>query len=153
MVEIREWQLDDVFQLRELLMHPYFLAKHKTKYLYPKTFFHTTCIIKGYQKANKKKYVIRAIMFHKVVCGFIQCEKKDAHSCEISYWLGHAYWNKGIMQKAVACMCQEAFQRLQVMSIFARVQTKNKASCKVLEKNHFHLEWEDERICIYRKFK
>ncbi len=153
MVEIREWEMDDVFSLRNLSMHPYFVARRVSNYLYPDTFFNTVHVIKGYQNANKEKYLIRAILYHNVVCGFIQCEKKDEQSCEISYWLGYHYWNRGIMKKAIALICREAFTTLHVMSIFGRVKKENIASCKVLESNRFRLESQDESIYIYRKFR
>lgn len=36
----------------------------------------------------------------------------DIHSktCEIGYWLGEDYWNKGIMKKAIKQICAMAFE-------------------------------------------
>jgi RimJ/RimL family protein N-acetyltransferase len=56
-------------------------------------------------------------------------------SAEISYWLGRAYWGKGIGGDAVARFTAESFtHRPDVMSIFAKVHPENRGSARVLER-------------------
>lgn len=58
-------------------------------------------------------------------------------SAEIGYWLAPAYWNAGIMTKAVRQICGEAFERTDLVRIWAEVFAPNAASVRVLEKCGF----------------
>ena len=66
----------------------------------------------------------------------------DIHvkSAEISYWLGEEYWNRGLATKAIGKMCRIAFNRYDIVRIFADVFADNVGSCKALEKCGFILE-------------
>lgn len=65
--------------------------------------------------------------------------QKDIYqkNCEIGYWLGHDYWNKGIMTQVIHIMCQYIFQNYSVHKIYAEIYADNFASAHVLEKNGF----------------
>ena len=60
--------------------------------------------------------------------------------CELGYWLGEAYWGRGIMTQAVRQICEEAFRRFQLLRIDAEPFAGNAASRSVLEKAGFTLE-------------
>ena len=61
-------------------------------------------------------------------------------NAEIGYWLGEAYWNKGIMTNTVQAMVYYAFDNFDFTRLFARVMSMNHSSCRVLEKAGFTLE-------------
>ena len=63
--------------------------------------------------------------------------KKNA---EIGYWLGEAYWGKGIITKAITEMIQFGFNTYDITRIYARPFGTNLASQRVLEKAGFTLE-------------
>jgi len=63
--------------------------------------------------------------------------KKNA---ELGYWLGEAYWGKGIITKAITEMIQFAFTTFDITRIYARPFGTNLASQRVLEKAGFTLE-------------
>lgn len=61
-------------------------------------------------------------------------------SAEVGYWLGEAYWGRGIMSKAVGRVVEHAFSDLSLNRVFARVHEENTASIKTLEKAGFYRE-------------
>ena len=63
-----------------------------------------------------------------------------AHSAEIGYWVGEAYWGKGIATEALRMMSELAFTTLKYRKLFAPVLGPNKASMRVLEKCGYQLE-------------
>lgn len=63
--------------------------------------------------------------------------KKNA---ELGYWLGEAYWGKGIITEAVKQVVKFGFKTYDITRIYARPYGTNTASQKVLEKAGFELE-------------
>lgn len=61
-------------------------------------------------------------------------------SAEIGYWLGEAYWGRGIATDAVRGLTEWAFGRFDLCRIYAKVFEWNPASARVLEKAGFALE-------------
>ncbi len=58
-------------------------------------------------------------------------------SAFLGYKLDQGFINKGYMSAAVGLVVQYAFEELRLHRIEANVMPKNKASLRVLEKNHF----------------
>jgi ribosomal-protein-alanine N-acetyltransferase len=60
----------------------------------------------------------------------------DVHrlSAEIGYWLGEAYWGRGIMTEALRAVTAFAFQAHGLQRIYAGVFEWNPGSMRVLEK-------------------
>jgi RimJ/RimL family protein N-acetyltransferase len=67
---------------------------------------------------------------------------EDVHrfSAEIGYWLGEAFWGKGIMTEVVVGLVNHCFANLPLNRIFATVYANNPASARVFEKAGFCLE-------------
>ena len=63
-----------------------------------------------------------------------------SHSAEIGYWIGEAYWNKGIGTDALFQMTDYAFHKLNLKKLFAPVIEGNSASMRILEKCGYILE-------------
>jgi len=61
-------------------------------------------------------------------------------SAEIGYWLGRAYWGRGVMSEAVRAVTAEAFRRFELTRIFALPFADNPGSIRVLEKAGYTLE-------------
>ena len=61
-------------------------------------------------------------------------------NAELGYWLGEAYWGRGIISKAIAQALAFAFDSYDIDRVFARPFGSNLASQRVLEKNGFSLE-------------
>jgi RimJ/RimL family protein N-acetyltransferase len=78
----------------------------------------------------------------KAVGGIGIALQKDVEriSAEIGYWLGEAYWNKGIMTRAVKLMVKYAFANFPLQKIYTPVFDFNIASMRVLQKAGFERE-------------
>jgi RimJ/RimL family protein N-acetyltransferase len=68
--------------------------------------------------------------------GLMNIEKKFNHA-EIGYWLGQAYWDRGIASRCVQAMVRFGFQRMGLQRISAVIFSPNHRSEKVLLKNGF----------------
>ncbi len=86
---------------------------------------------------------ILAIEYQGVFCGMIGLHpQKDVYrlSAELGYWIGEAFWGKGIATAAVQLMIQHGFDTLQLNRIYAGIFEHNLASMRVLEKCGFEKE-------------
>ena len=61
-------------------------------------------------------------------------------SAELGYWFGRAFWGRGVATEAVRQMCQAGFAAWDIVRIWAEPFARNRASCRVLEKNGFACE-------------
>ena len=61
-------------------------------------------------------------------------------SAEIGYWLGEAFWGRGVMSEAVRALTQWAFDNFNLSRIYAGVLEWNPASIRVLEKAGYQFE-------------
>jgi [ribosomal protein S5]-alanine N-acetyltransferase len=64
----------------------------------------------------------------------------NRRSAEIGYWLGTAYWGRGIATEAVSLFTEWAFNVHGLLRIFAQPFASNLASRRVLEKAGYLLE-------------
>ena len=62
------------------------------------------------------------------------------HSAELGYWLGKAFWGRGIATAAARAVTGYAFRDLGLLRIDALVLTENMPSIRVLEKVGFQRE-------------
>lgn len=58
----------------------------------------------------------------------------ERRAAEIGYWLGEAFWGRGIITSAVRAMTAYGFETLGLTRIFAVPFASNSASVRVLEK-------------------
>ena len=63
-----------------------------------------------------------------------------AHTAEIGYWLNEPYWGRGIATEAVRTMTAYAFDKFDLVRIYAAVFESNPASERVLEKAGYRLD-------------
>jgi RimJ/RimL family protein N-acetyltransferase len=61
-------------------------------------------------------------------------------SAEVGYWLGRAYWNRGLATAAVQALTGWAFSRFDLVRLQAAVFAWNPASARVLEKAGYAFE-------------
>lgn len=73
--------------------------------------------------------------------GYTLHDDVERVSAEIGYWLGSAYWGRGIMTSAVAAVTRRAFNRHEgLRRVYAVPYTRSVASARVLEKVGYRLE-------------
>lgn len=69
--------------------------------------------------------------------GLVRQSDIHRYTAELGYWLGEAYWGRGIATAAVAATTAWALEGFGVMRVFATPFADNPASCQVLEKAGF----------------
>jgi RimJ/RimL family protein N-acetyltransferase len=80
--------------------------------------------------------------------GIVPLTDVERISAEIGYWLGEAYWGRGIMTDAVVAVTAEVFRRFDLQRIFALPFADNAGSIRVLEKAGYALEGRMPRSAI-----
>ncbi len=78
--------------------------------------------------------LIRTILAGDEVAGHV-LRYEEMGRPEVSYWLGKAYWGRGIASQALASFVTQLPER----PLFARVAQDNLASLRVLQKNGFRI--------------
>jgi len=140
-ITIRPLQSSDIQVLASLANNQKIADNLKDYFPYPYTEKDAEDFIKLTEKENPKQNF--GIEYKGKLCGVIGLKiQKDIYrkSGEIGYWIGEAYWGKGIATKAVAIIMNYGFEHLKLNRIFARVFETNTASMKVLENNGFNKE-------------
>jgi ribosomal-protein-alanine N-acetyltransferase len=66
--------------------------------------------------------------------GFVRGADVERYSAEIGYWIGQAYWGRGIVTEAVSMVTEHLFRVMNLLRLFALPLADNAASVRVLEK-------------------
>ena len=140
---LRPWQAEDAAalvrhaddlgvagNLRDVFPHPYTLADAE--------WFVRDCMEK--EGAGQ---LCRAIVLDGQAAGSISLLRgTDVYrqSAELGYWLGQAWWGRGIMTEAAKRLCTQGFAAWDIVRIWAVPFASNAGSRRVLEKAGFALE-------------
>jgi RimJ/RimL family protein N-acetyltransferase len=74
------------------------------------------------------------------VVGVRMKEDIERNTAELGYWLGEAYWGRGILSEVVTAFTPWALKEFKLLRIEAVVFEWNPASARVLEKAGYTLE-------------
>jgi ribosomal-protein-alanine N-acetyltransferase len=66
--------------------------------------------------------------------GWVTGTDVERYSAEVGYWLGEAYWRRGIATEALVLVTGYAFGQLNLLRLFALPFADNSGSIRVLEK-------------------
>jgi ribosomal-protein-alanine N-acetyltransferase len=80
--------------------------------------------------------------------GFVMQPDVERTSAEVGYWLGEAFWGRGIVTDALRAVTSYAIERHGFTRLFAVPFAYNTASCRVLEKAGYVLEARLRRSAI-----
>lgn len=97
-----------------------------------------------------KQGYIRAIINNQQLIGCVGIEMghfEAALTGELGYWVGKAFWGKGIATEAVQQISAEIVSYTKVARLFASVAHPNKSSMRVLEKCGYQLEGIQQKAC------
>jgi RimJ/RimL family protein N-acetyltransferase len=72
--------------------------------------------------------------------GYVPHQDVERTSAEIGYWLGEAFWGRGIVSEALAAVTRHAIKTHHLTRLYAVPFAWNPASCRVLEKAGYVLE-------------
>lgn len=141
-MNLRQWTKDDSKALSNLM------NQADRSYLsnglpYPYTDENANWWLNMVADKDGKDGLYRAVVVDGNIVGMVSVEKKSdvyEKDADISYLLMTEYWGKGITTQAVQELCEEAFEKLDIIRITGSVFGKNEASKKVLTKVGFVLE-------------
>ena len=72
--------------------------------------------------------------------GFSPGTDVERFSAEIGYWIGEAFWGRGITTEALSLVSEYAFRDLGMLRLFALPFADNQQSMRVLEKAGYEKE-------------
>ena len=140
---IREWRLEDKFDLAKALNNKKVLDNLRDGLPYPYTDRDAEEYITQMIAADKTKTFAFAIEADGRVIGSIgafRCDNIHSKTAEIGYYISQPYWGQGCATTSVKELCKYVFDNSDIIRIFAEPFARNIASCRVLEKAGFKLE-------------
>jgi [ribosomal protein S5]-alanine N-acetyltransferase len=66
--------------------------------------------------------------------GYVAGQDVERFSAEIGYWLGEAFWGRGIVTEALVLTTEHAFRNVNILRMFALPFAENAGSVRVLDK-------------------
>lgn len=138
---LRPWSLSDVQSLAKYANNKEIAKNLRDKFPHPYLEEDAENFIRFVQEHNPDG--IMAIEINGEACGGIGIHPQEdiyRKNAEMGYWIGEAYWGKGIMTKAIKQMVMYGFQKFDINRIFAIPFHNNIGSQKALEKAGFKVE-------------
>lgn len=140
---LRPWLLSDAEAVAIAADNPNIAANLRNAFPSPYTsadaeWFVGDCIAQG-----EERRLMRAIVIDGKASGSVGVFVQDdvyEKTAELGYWLAEDHWGKGVMTEAVRQICREAFERFDILRIYAEPFADNLGSRRVLEKAGFTCE-------------
>ncbi|MBA2612620.1 MAG: GNAT family N-acetyltransferase [Bacteroidetes bacterium] len=144
---LRPWTIDDLESLIKNGNNKEIAKNMTNKFPHPYTEENGRSFIE-FATTSTSSCVFAIDVNEKAVGGIGLHLQDDIHcrNAELGYWLGEAFWGKGIITKAITQMVDHGFKSFEIDRIFARPFGINLASQKVLEKAGFKLEARFEKV-------
>ena len=140
---LRPWRQADIEAVAEAADNPNIAANLRNIFPSPYTLADAKWFVEDCIAQGETRQLMRAIAVNGRAAGSISVARKDdvyEKSAELGYWLAEDYWGRGIMTEAVRQICREAFDRFDILRIFAEPFAENLGSRRVLEKAGFVCE-------------
>jgi len=157
--KLRKWKIGDVASVARYANNEKIACNLRDVFPYPYTENDAKYYIESCIKGSEDKQMCRAITIDDIAVGSIGIFLgNDVYqkSAELGYWLAEEYWNKGIMTEAVKQICADAFDRFDIVRIYAEPFADNTGSRKALENAGFALEgimkngvYKRNQVCDY----
>ncbi len=139
---LRPWECSDAERLAAIANNKKIYDNLRDGFPNPYSIEDANKFISDLQQNNNQQKMF-AIEYDGIVVGGIGAFLKEdiyRKNAEIGYYLGEAYWGKGIMTKAVKAITKYIFDNFDVIRVYAEPFARNTGSRKTLEKAGFRLE-------------
>jgi RimJ/RimL family protein N-acetyltransferase len=147
--EVRSWQPSDLASLVLHANNRKIWANLRDRFPHPYSTYDGRTFLRTARKASPETFFAIAVDDAAVGgIGFVLQQDVDRVSSEIGYWLGEAYWHRGITTEALVAVTHHAITRHGLTRVFALPFAFNAASCRVLEKAGYVLEGRLRRSAI-----
>lgn len=140
---LRQWKQEDAEAIAIAANNEKIAANLRNSFPYPYTIEDAKCYVNGCIARGENQQLTKAIATDGKAIGSIGIFIQDdiyKKSAELGYWLSEEYWGKGIMTEAIKQICREAFDKFDIIRIFAEPFAYNTGSRRVLEKAGFTYE-------------
>lgn len=147
--EVRSWEARDIPSLVEQANNRKIWRNLRDSFPHPYTAADGRRFLKNLRASSPETMFAMAVE-GKAVGGIGYVVQKDVErvSAEVGYWLGEAYWNRGIATEALVAVTRYAIERHGLTRLFALPFAWNTASCRVLEKAGYRREARLRRSAI-----
>ena len=142
-VNIRTWKPQDAAALAAQANNRRVSDNLRNTFPYPYTQEDAQFFINRALRTHCDRAWVRAIEVDGTVAGGVTLDFGDDVYCKnaaLGFWLGEAYWDRGIATQVVHDLCAQAFRETPLVRIEAEVLASNPGSIRVLEKNRFQRE-------------
>lgn len=143
MIKLRKYKTSDLDRHLELLAMNGIKANKKNEAVWLKK------AIKNYKK--KPEFYVLAITLNNKIIGNAIAEKIKNKSCDIGFWIGKKYQNKGYATKALKLFLKHIKRKFKPKTIYASHKKGNLASARVLEKAGFKIKCYKRDMCLLAK--
>ena len=140
---LRKWRIEDIASVAHYANNEKIARNLRDAFPYPYTEQDAKSYIETWINNGDDNGICRAIEIDGNAVGSIgvfPCSDVYRRTAELGYWLAEEYWGKGIMTAAAKQICAEAFEKLDIVRIYAEAFAHNGGSRRVLEKSGFILE-------------
>ena len=138
-ISLRKWQREDAKALAALLNNPNILKNLRDGIPYPYTEKDALEYINIMLNTNAYAYAVCADSIVVGSIGVFRQENIHFRTAELGYYLSEDYWGKGIMTEAVKQICQELFEKTDLLRIYAEPFADNIGSRRVWKKRGFSM--------------
>ena len=139
--EIRSWRASDLDSLVRHADNRNIWINLRDRFPHPYTRRDGRSFIRAMREADPETAFAIAVDGAAVGgVGFVLHQDVERVSAEIGYWLGEAYWGRGITSDALIALTRYAIEMHGLTRVFAVPFAYNAASCRVLEKAGYVLE-------------
>lgn len=143
---LRQWEINDAISLAENINNKKIWDNVRDSLPFPYTEDDAKAFIAFTRETPYPQNFAIVVNNKAVGCvGISPCIDVERISAEIGYWLGEAYWGRGITSDAVKAVTEYIFKYTDIIRLFASVYEHNHASMKVLENAGY------ARLCILHK--
>jgi RimJ/RimL family protein N-acetyltransferase/diadenosine tetraphosphate (Ap4A) HIT family hydrolase len=140
--EIRDWRLGDAAALARHANDPRIARNLRDRFPHPYTVADADAFLATAVAMQPRTFFAIAVDGQAVGgIGYTLHDDVERASVEIGYWLGTAFWGRGMMTAAVAALTQYVFdQHADVQRIYAVPFSGSVASLRVLDKAGYQVE-------------
>jgi ribosomal-protein-alanine N-acetyltransferase len=133
--EVRSWAAGDVPALVVHANNHHIWINLRDRFPHPYTKADARAFIREARRAEPETNFAIAVDAAAIGgIGFQLQSDVDRVSAEIGYWVGEAYWGRGIATEALVGVTRHAVEHHGLTRLFALPFAHNAASCRVLEK-------------------
>ena len=132
---VRAWRMDDAESLVRHANNINVARQLRDRFPHPYTRANASAFLKAATSTPEPSNLAIEVDGQAVgAIGYVAGVDVERYSAEIGYWLGEAYWGRGIVTEALVLMTDYVFDSLNMLRLFALPFADNTGSIRVLEK-------------------